>query len=287
MACLNAIKSNEIITSLDRECTSVKTKISRKSSEVSEAVVTELFIKNFEEECKILGSGRLPNMAIEKTRTSAGEVFFGIKLKDSVRNDITVNRVLSEGEFRITSLAAFLADVNFKNDKSPFIFDDPISSLDEGFEESVASRLLDLSNERQVIVFTHRFTLLSSLLEGDNAIELIRNRMGCGISTNESLKLSGSKVKKRFNNIKNEVQRNKLLFESDYSQYERLAISNCTEFRKTLESTVEYVLTNGIVRRYDKQIRTDGMLHGLVKIKKEDCDLIQSLMTRYSFYLHD
>jgi ABC-type Mn2+/Zn2+ transport system ATPase subunit len=63
--------------------------------------------------------------------------------------------VLSEGEYRIVSLAAFLADVGGKDFSAPFVFDDPISSLDQDFEEAVVQRLVELSQERQVIIFTH------------------------------------------------------------------------------------------------------------------------------------
>ena len=39
-------------------------------------------------------------------------------------------------------------------------FDDPISSLDQDYEESVVQRLCSLATDRQVIVFTHRLSLL-------------------------------------------------------------------------------------------------------------------------------
>jgi ABC-type bacteriocin/lantibiotic exporter with double-glycine peptidase domain len=60
-------------------------------------------------------------------------------------------------------LAAFLADITGSGQPTPFVFDDPISSLDQEFEERVADRLVELLRTRQVIVFTHRLSLLALL----------------------------------------------------------------------------------------------------------------------------
>jgi hypothetical protein len=67
--------------------------------------------------------------------------------------------------FRIISLAAFLADVEGHANKAAFVFDDPISSLDQDYEEAAARRLVKLSLSRQVIVFTHRLSMLALLEE--------------------------------------------------------------------------------------------------------------------------
>ena len=82
------------------------------------------------------------------------------------KNDATsssqaaLESVLSDGERRIVSLAAFLADVAEKPYAAPFLFDDPISSLDHDFEWYVANRLAELAKSRQVLVFTHRLSLI-------------------------------------------------------------------------------------------------------------------------------
>lgn len=72
-------------------------------------------------------------------------------------------QILSEGETRIVALAAFLADITGSNQVAPFIFDDPISSLDQDFEERVVARLVELAQTRQVIIFTHRLSLVALL----------------------------------------------------------------------------------------------------------------------------
>ncbi|MEX0634925.1 AAA family ATPase [Serratia ureilytica] len=84
-----------------------------------------------------------------------------LRLK-GVQNDKPQN-ILSEGERRIISLAAFLADVSDKPGAAPFVFDDPISSLDNDFEWHVACRLVELAKSRQVLVLTHRLSLYGAL----------------------------------------------------------------------------------------------------------------------------
>src|SRR5690606_1981664 len=98
------------------------------------------------------------SVELVKTKTKLGRVQHKIQLQglNKSHGKSKAMNVLSEGEQRVVSLAAFLADVTSKPNSAPFIFDDPISSLDQTYEEHTAKRLIDLSRERQVIVFTHR-----------------------------------------------------------------------------------------------------------------------------------
>lgn len=89
-----------------------------------------------------------------------GVITFGLALVGA-RAGFTPDVVLSEGETRIVALAAFLADTTGSNQLAPFIFDDPISSLDQDFEERVVTRLVELAKTRQVIIFTHRLSLIA------------------------------------------------------------------------------------------------------------------------------
>lgn len=88
-----------------------------------------------------------------------GAFTFYIELKDS-HGSPKSRDILSEGEQRIVALAAFLADATGLKQGIPVIFDDPISSLDQRYEEMFAKRLADLAENRQVIVLTHRLSLM-------------------------------------------------------------------------------------------------------------------------------
>ncbi len=137
--------------------------ISIKAGRVSELVVTDAFVSRFKSELKLLGASKI-NIELVKARTEHGRVKHKIQLSglDTQHNRSKAMNVLSEGEQRIVSLAAFLADITSKPNSAPLIFDDPISSLDQIYEEHAAKRLVDLSEERQVIVFTHRLSLLGN-----------------------------------------------------------------------------------------------------------------------------
>jgi AAA domain len=71
--------------------------------------------------------------------------------------------VLSEGEQKVIALADFLAETSLKP-PAPVIFDDPINSLDYKRMADVVTRLVFLSETRQVIVFTHNIWFTTELL---------------------------------------------------------------------------------------------------------------------------
>jgi hypothetical protein len=74
-----------------------------------------------------------------------------------------IDDVLSEGEQTALGLAGFLTEVEFDNSKSAVVLDDPVSSLDAGRRSRVAKRLVELAQDRQVIVFTHEATFVNVL----------------------------------------------------------------------------------------------------------------------------
>ena len=66
-------------------------------------------------------------------------------------------------------MAAFFADATGRDELTPIIIDDPISSLDLNFEENATKRIVEIAKTRQVIVFTHRISLLVGMGEACNA----------------------------------------------------------------------------------------------------------------------
>ncbi|KKM73892.1 hypothetical protein LCGC14_1405880, partial [marine sediment metagenome] len=144
--------------------------LSVKKSNLADELITSSFIKRFKKELDVLGASRI-NVELIKSRTEYGRVYHKIQIENCI-GDICTTDILSEGEFRIVSLAAFLADMESHDHISPFIFDDPISSLDQDFEEATARRLIDLCGSRQVIVFTHRLSLLALLEEAAKKVDI-------------------------------------------------------------------------------------------------------------------
>src|SRR5206468_1440417 len=65
------------------------------------------------------------------------------------------NQILSEGEQKALALADFLAEVTAVPSSAPVVFDDPITSMDYRRIHEVCERIVTLSADHQVMVFTH------------------------------------------------------------------------------------------------------------------------------------
>ena len=145
--------------------------LTKKNNELAKHELDAGYQVRFANELKQLGGARLP-VKPESKQQGKGKITFGISLHGA-KKIVSAEGILSEGETRIVALAAFLADITGSGQPSPFVFDDPISSLDQDFEERVVGRLVDLAKSRQVIVFTHRLSLLTLL---DSAVKRLKEQ---------------------------------------------------------------------------------------------------------------
>ena len=159
------------------------TAVSRKSGELSETLITNAFVSRFNEELRLLGAAHI-HVKLEKTRTSKGRPWHGIRFVDSLDPRQKVGGVLSDGEHRVVAMAAFLADVRQISSRLPILFDEPFTDLGLQFEVKTVERLAALADERQVLVFTHRKQRAKELIEvcsgSSRAIELKRESWGTG-----------------------------------------------------------------------------------------------------------
>ncbi len=272
--------------------------VSFQAGKISKIAITEDYIKRFNDELKELGAKNIL-VKLVKTRIDRGRIMHQIKLKDVEQQGSNATAVLSDGERRVVALAAFLADVVGRPEPTPFVFDDPISSLDNEFEWEVAMRLAKLATERQVIVLTHRLSFFGVLEEAEKAV---RNEIG---STKKNLeqrcieKFSGSaghpadqqawaqNTKTANNTLIDRLNQAKEFWDSgDSNNYKIHAQAICSDFRKLIERTVEDDLLCEIVKRHRRSVRTQNKLNGLVAVKREDCKFIDDLMTKYSKFEH-
>lgn len=270
--------------------------ISTKAAEVTLAVVTDAYVARFNQELKALGAHRI-QVELVKARTRNAVVLHQIRLKGAQDAKSQPNGILSEGERRIISLAAFIADVCERPGSAPFIFDDPISSLDHDFEWAVACRLIALAKTRQVIILTHRLSLYGVLDElakkvGDDWKKQHYRAMriesyGGAAGHPADQEVWNATTKKANNLLLNRLAVAKKAGESDGAEaYQRLAQTICSEFRKLLERTIEEDLLNKVVLRHRRGIQTDGRLRDIQGILLEDCKLLDDFMTKYSCYEH-
>lgn len=265
--------------------------LSTKKSELADRVITEAYIGRFTQEMKTLGGAQ---MAVElvRSRTERGHAYYQVRLKEA-RPGTKVSQVLSEGQFRIVSLAAFLADMEGTEDQAPFVFDDPISSLDQDFEEATVNRLLSLSQKRQVIVFTHRLSLLVLLEEkakaqGVNAHRICLSEERWGAGEPQDPPLQFRTPDNALNALLGEwlPRARKELLAAGRDKYEILAKALCSEIRILLERFIENDLLADVVKRFRRAINTQGKLKYVARVTPEDCELFDGLMTQYSRYEH-
>jgi len=265
-----------------------KTKpISTKASQLSESIITVEYVRRFNAELTKLGAKNI-KVKLVKTRAQDGVVKHQIKLKDAVTTTSLVD-VLSEGEQRIISLAAFLADVTGRNESTPFVFDDPISSLDQDFEEKTIDRLIELSEDRQVLVFTHRLSFLGIISDKSSSIEQVNIRQEpWGSGEVGEIPIFGKKPEKALKHLKESrlVTAKKLYEEHGTEIYYPLAKAISSDFRILLERIVELYFLADVVQRHRRAINTMGKIGSLVKITQSDCDVIDKYMSKYSVYEH-
>ena len=265
--------------------------LSIKKSALADILISPAFIERFRNELKFLGASHI-NVELIKTRADHGRVYHKIRLVNCVNNVCTTD-ILSEGEFRIVSLATFLADVEGHAHNTPFIFDDPISSLDQDFEEATACRLISLCGTRQVIVFTHRLSLLA-LLEDAAKNAGVEPHIICirgeswGTGEPGETPIFAKKPQGVLNSIKNErlPKARKVFEENGRPDYEPLAKSICSDIRIIIERLIENDLLADVVQRFRRSVQTLGKLHKLAKINANDCKLLDEYMTKYSRYEH-
>lgn len=262
--------------------------LSKRKSMLAEELITKAYIERFQDELKRLKASRLA-IELKKTRAEIGRVYHRIYLKNATK-DVKTSDILSEGEFRIVSLAAFLADTEGRGAKTPFIFDDPISSLDHVYEEAAAQRLVKLSESRQVIVFTHRLSLVAFLEKyaernKTKAELLCLSRYVPGEITDLPIDLK--RTDKAVNALLNErLAAAKKAFAQGDVPYETEAKGLCHDIRVLLERIIEMDLLNDVVRRFSPEVNTKGKIHALAKITEADCNFIDEYMTKYSRYEH-
>ncbi|MBW8079381.1 MAG: AAA family ATPase, partial [Gallionella sp.] len=134
--------------------------ITAKSTAVTKAVVSQKLKKRFQDE---LVNISFRHVEVEVKELGGTDGVFYHKLVLPRAPGVELPKVVSEGEQRCLSIAAFFAELSTADDPSGIVFDDPVSSLDFQWRNGVARRLVQESKTRQVIVFTHDVVFLLSL----------------------------------------------------------------------------------------------------------------------------
>ncbi len=262
-------------------------RITKESNSMADQLISEAYIERFANELKLLAP-RL-KVKIEKGQSVKGKSPYKVVLDTDDKIRKNPQDVLSEGEQRIVALAAFFADATGRNERTPIVIDDPISSLDINYEDAAAKRIVDLSKERQVIVFTHRISLLVSLGEKceKSGVSFSEHHIR-GAQNGKGIPDYGEtyhgKLIPQLNGLINRIRETKAMT-PDTHEY----IDSCSrisqQLRICVERSVEDVLFQQMVRRFNRRIMT-GKLLKMDRITSSDCKIIDDMMTKYSFDEH-
>lgn len=276
--------------------------LTAKKNELATEELARGYKDRFQSELDRLGGTRIPVEPVSQSG-GKGRINFELRLRGAKR-PVPAHVVLSEGECRIVALAAFIADMQALDMSTPFVFDDPISSLDQDFEERVVERLVELSKSRQVIVFTHRLSLLTLL---DEAVDRHVKRASAAnrkadtsfgvtalraIGTQKGLVTELALRDRHPKNALSAILNNhipplrKEFDAGNVAAFDDRAKALCSEFRSLLEQTVERVLLGEVVKRFRRSVTTMNRITALAKIRMPDCEFIDQLMTKYSAYEH-
>jgi ABC-type Mn2+/Zn2+ transport system ATPase subunit len=196
------------------------------------------------------------------------------KIVQSISDRYKLNEILSEGEQKAIALAEFLTELQFDKRKSPAVFDDPVTSLDHKIIEEVARRLLKLSRERQVVIFTHSILLLNSIRQLSSTplysgINLIMYEVQKDEKNTGYLQQIRSPKEESFSNIKKEINNLfNLPAKEREEQRDRLAAKGYGSLRSAIEVLVEMHMLCGTVKRYQRNVAVTNF----EKIKTDKID---------------
>jgi ABC-type Mn2+/Zn2+ transport system ATPase subunit len=136
--------------------------ITSKYNDLFEELVTGRYVQEFE---SLLLRLNCPLKVKIKTKPQKGETLKQIILEtpDAEMASHKLEKILSEGEKRAVALADFLTEIALDETSRGIVLDDPVTSLDWEWKETVANCLVAEAKKRQVIVFTHDLHFLSLL----------------------------------------------------------------------------------------------------------------------------
>lgn len=266
--------------------------ITAKSTAVTKTVVSQKLKKSFQDE---LANLSFRHVEVELKELGGADGVFYHKLVLTRAPGVELPKVVSEGEQRCLSIAAFFAELSTADDPSGIVFDDPVSSLDFQWRNGVARRLVQESKTRQVIVFTHDVVFLLSLRQYAEELGVepldqhVRHQSkGAGVCA-EELPWVALPVKKKIGYLNNGWQAaDKLSRDGHQDAYEKEAKYLYGLLREAWERALEEVLLGGVVERYRPGLQTQQIAQ-IADITAEDCKAVETAMAKCSAWLpgHD
>jgi ABC-type hemin transport system ATPase subunit len=287
-----ALVRQQIISEID------KAKKREAYDEVKRSTSTSALTRLNNEICSSSSIGRMQeffNMELAKlgfkhfeltalTKGAKGNQKYSIQLPD---NRASIMDIASEGEQKCISLAGFFAELNTDNRKSAIIFDDPVNSLDHVWRLKFARRIVEESESRQVIVFTHDLSFMKMIQETSDkvivkAVTRSRNITGIPLDTPP---WDALKTNSRLGILKDAAVRARKAADNSFEDYQFQAGIIYGKMRETWERLIEEWLIRGVVERFNREIKTQSCRY-LIDIDEIDIETINSAMGKCSTYMN-
>jgi energy-coupling factor transporter ATP-binding protein EcfA2 len=246
-----AMKNQKITAILNNNASTFNTKpISTKTTEARDALVKSNFETIFKNELKSLRKSQI------KIDLNFGTDRGHSKVSHKI-NAHSLLEILSEGEQKAIALSEFLTELQLDNIKAPVIFDDPVNSLDHNIIDDVARRLLRLSTECQVVIFTHSVLLFNSFLYFNSQPSF--NEIACKFyNSRNEYDQTGiiCEAEEEINKPKSYISKiNTILNNTPKDRPEaEVAEDGYGYLRSAIELLVEHEIFQGTVKRYQKNI---------------------------------
>ena len=230
-----------------------KTQSTKTEKRLSEEYFNTDYINTFYDECEKL-DGKFGVEIDAKSSDGQSNRQLFIKGKDP-------SAILSEGEQKVIALADFIAETNITTINKGVIFDDPVNSLDDTRKKSIAKRLVELSKEKQSIVFTHDLVFVSHLTEYTGNGDSVCHWMESADSEIGKVHLDNCPSLERFYKTSRIAQKylNKAKNAPAITERESNINNGFGALRTSYESLVVFGLFNGVVQRFKERVSIDSL----------------------------
>lgn len=204
-----------------------------------------------------------------------------------------IESIMSEGEQRGLALAGFFTELSMMPHASAIIFDDPITSLDDENAAKIAKRLIEASKKRQVVVFTHRITFVTQLIDEAKrqGVKDIRTKTVSKLAhpgiVEDKMPWDAMSVKDRLGWLKNNFQAvlGPLYRDNKAEEYQEKGEFFYKRLREAWERAIEELLFGDVVKRHSRNVSTQQLR--MVKYRPDDNLVVDENMSRCSEFVHD
>jgi len=267
---IERLKRVSLLDSKKREAST--TPVTRQSSTLAKNYVTKTVSEHFLYEANNL---RLEHVVLSDPKGVKGAIRQIPALKGT--SDASTMQVLSEGEQTAAGLAGFLTEVYFDESKSAVVFDDPMSSLDHQRRSNAAARIVELAQDRQVIVFTHDLIFLAELVgrASNSGVAVLEQTIQRNNSKQPGMILSefpwkAKNVKQRIGDLREYLARiRKQQGAISVDEYETMASDWAGRLSETWERMIRSEVIYRIVDRSTTEVRPK-LVRILAQITKDD-----------------